>query len=116
MANEGKPVKVPTAPPYLGKHGRRVWRDLYRELAGADLIAAGDMPAFELLCSSFEQCRLANESLAEHGPLIEGTRGTFVRNPAGVQLRESSALFLKLADRFGLTPAAADRLGLGVLE
>ena len=109
-------IKVPKPPSYYGPHGRRAWRTLYRALMEAEMLTAGDMFGLEVLCSSYEQVRLSNEALAEHGPLIEGTRGTLVRNPAGIQLRESSALFIKMIDRFGLSPRAAEALGLGAID
>ena len=107
-----KPPRMPRRPAYFGKHAGKLWRELGADLLANGLLTQSDLAAFELLCSAYEQCRLANEALAEHGPLIPGTRGTLVRNPAGIQLRESSALFLKLADRFALTPAMAQKLGL----
>ena len=115
-AQDDKPIKVPKPPSYFGPHGRRAWRVLYRALMEADMLTAGDMIGFEVMCSAYEQVRLANEALSEHGPLIEGTRGTFVRNPAGIQLRESSALLIKMLDRYGLSPRAAEALGLGVID
>ena len=113
---DDKPIRVPTPPKYFGPHARRAWRVLYRALMEADMLSAGDMFGLEVLCSAYEQVRLSNEALAEHGPLIEGTRGTLVRNPAGIQLRESSALLIKMLDRYGLSPRAAEALGLGVLD
>jgi len=81
------------------------------ELSNSGVITVADMPAFEMLCSSFGRFRIYQEWL-EIDPLTQ------VENKKGgvaAQTKQMNAEFFmcqKLMQQFGLTPSDRNRLGL----
>ena len=116
MTIDGKRIRVPAPPAHLSEHGVKMWRALYRELYAADLIAKVDMMSFEMLIGSYDTWRQAQDAIAAHGVLVEDGRGGLRKSPMLQVARDSATTFTRLADRFGLTPAMAAKLGLEVLD
>lgn len=79
----------------------------------AGVLRASDVPAWEVLCLTYNSIRLAEEEIAKHGLLIPGARGEeLVRNPAVSILNQARQQFRLQCQTFGLDPHSRERLGL----
>lgn len=112
----GEKIRVPAPPKHLSEHGRKAWRQLFKELYALDLVCETDMQAFEILVGSYDVWRLAQDAIAEHGVLVEDGRGGLRKSPALQVARDAATTFTRLADKFGITPKAAAALGLSEVQ
>jgi len=92
----------------FGRFTPRCW-------TGRGVLRASDVPAWEVLCLTYNSIRLAEEEIAKHGLLIPGARGEeLVKNPAVSILNQARQQFRLQCQTFGLDPHSRERLGLAV--
>lgn len=115
-ASASRLTRVPPAPEGLGPKGKKLWKTLYRELADADMLATTDLASFELMIRAYDAAQQAYGELATTGVVIEGYKEASRKAPAMQAARDFTALYIRLAAQFGLTPASAARLGLEVVD
>lgn len=114
--NDAEPkFSAPTnirAPAVLGKHGRQHWKDLAPLLVEHDLLTTADLALFTQLCIAYELSIEARLTIKEEGLFRKDEEGVQRKHP-GVQVwRDAMMAYAKLANEFGLSPAA--RAGLGI--
>lgn len=101
---------LPEPPPDLLPEAQEMYRRVLEELMPRGLREA-DLEAVAMLCHSASLHYEARRRIAEMGLIIEGPRGPMV-NPLVKVARDEAAIYLRLANEFGLTLAARLRLGL----
>lgn len=94
-------------PPGLPQKAKNEWRRLAPIVRPLGLLTAADTGPFALMCIWWAMIEDAVKEL-KGGIYGKGTHKT--TKPAFVALRQASAEYLKLADRFGLTPVARQHL------
>jgi P27 family predicted phage terminase small subunit len=71
-----------------------------------------DVVAVTRLCQMYEQRKLMQASISEHGWMLWRSNGSPMANPMIGQLNRLDTEIRQLETEFGLTPAARSRLGL----
>lgn len=110
---------VGPAPEWLNEDGQWCWDYIVEH--SEDMLAALDKPALILLCSAYGTGAAAQRDLHTRGPLIRGRskdhsadeddgEPAMVKNPSEQIARQEMEKFIKLAQEFGLTPAARVRM------
>jgi P27 family predicted phage terminase small subunit len=99
--------KIPKAPPHLGTHGARLWRDVHRDW----LLDTGDVLAIlENACIACDQLHAAREVLAREGLTIP-TRGGAKAHPVAAVARSANAAMLRALSQLKLTDAPKPKVG-----
>lgn len=99
-------------PAILGKAGRQLWKDLAPLLVEHDLLTTGDLALFTQLCIAYELMVEARLKINEEGLFRRDEEGVQRKHP-GVQVwRDALMAYTKLANEFGLSPAAREKLGV----
>jgi P27 family predicted phage terminase small subunit len=126
-AHEPDPPRVyeiPRPPAYLGRFGKRIWKDLVVDLVNTGVLTTVDIPALELCCAAYEQYREARESVyafvvdEETGKRRRRTLAEYMLGknsqtmPEYAAMRQSFATFKSYLVEFGLTPASRNRIDL----
>lgn len=101
---------LPEPPADLMPDAQEMFRRVVAELTPRGLREA-DLEAISMMCYSACLHQEARRKLAETGILVKGPRGPMV-NPLVKVARDEAAIYLRLANEFGLTLAARLRLGL----
>lgn len=94
------------------------FENFWNKLFVAGLVQQEDRLVFEELCFAFELMVRARNGLLEDG-LTEVDRvhgGQLRKSPYHQIYRDAQANFLKLAAKFGITPADRKELGVGIVE
>lgn len=94
------------------------FENFWNKLFVAGLVQQEDRLVFEELCFAFELMVRARKTLLDEG-LSEVDRahgGMLKKHPAFQIYRDTQASFLKLAAKFGITPADRKELGVGIVE
>lgn len=101
---------IPDPPPMLTGDALRLWRRIVPLLESSGRADGQDAEALTALCMTWGRvCTLA-AAVKRDGETIETP--TMVRmNPAAGMLSESTALFIRIAAEFGLTPRGRNRMG-----
>lgn len=108
------PTRVlPEPPPGLPDGAVEVWRRVVDELDTRGL-KESDLEAVTMLAHAAWTHSETRKKIAETGVLVKGPRGPMV-NPLLKVARDEASTYLRLANEFGLTPAARLRLGLMTL-
>ena len=120
-AEEPEPTivdKVPSCPPHLGRHAKAIWKRLAPEMVRAGVLTVVDVPALEILCSTYQDYRDAREAvfLNEKGKpqtLRQYLRGRNSQTmPEYNALKAAYATYKSYAVEFGLTPSSRNRIDL----
>ncbi len=112
------PPIFPHRPPRgTPKHAREFWKEYAPMLDRAGMLRASDVPAWEVLCLTFNTIKLSEEAIAEHGLLVPGARGQeMVKNPVISVLNQARQQFRLQCQEFGLTPHSRERLGADMAQ
>lgn len=117
-------------PDHLDRIGRNLWKRTIRAMP-AGVITKADRAVLELYCDAYAQWRHVRKLLSDitaarvrdgyDGILRSGgveltPNGLFQTSPLVTQMRQWSAMTVKLAAELGLTPAARPRLGIDPAE
>jgi P27 family predicted phage terminase small subunit len=111
----------PSPPSFLARYAVEEWEHTAPQLHALGLLTVLDGAMFAVYCSAYAQWRSAEELLAEaaaadrknHGLLIERD-GRLIANPQTGIARRAAELMLRIANEFGMTPAARSRINAGV--
>lgn len=88
---------------------RRLWREIVPALEKAGMVTASDSAGIEMALRHYSAAIAAADELASVGPTIVSDRSGTVRNPAGIEFRTQSDMFLKYAAAYGMTWSARMR-------
>lgn len=104
------PVGAPEMPDFLSEEAGREWFRLCGELESMRLLHKTDRGMIAQYCEAWAEFKNAVTSLATEGLTVEGAHGGVVPNPLILIKNQASARLIKIADRFGLSPAARTRV------
>lgn len=104
------PRERPSAPRWLSNEARREWRYIVPRLDALGLLTKIDRTALEVYCESVAIYRAAIEEIHERGVMVDGQKGTRVKNPAIQIQRDAARLISSYGRMFGLSPG--DRAGM----
>lgn len=101
---------IPAKPRGLPKRAQRFWKDHADKLDRLGLLTEVDGPAFMMMALQYDLAWQAMEILREEGLEVVDANGLTRKHPMIQVMRQASALFLRFAVQFGLTPAARAKL------
>lgn len=110
--DEPKPpvsATVPVCPDWIGEYGRALWDQqapLHHRLG---TLTEADHPAFAAMCEAWDTYRRAVVGLRDELTHVTPNNGVSAKPEASVR-KQALADFSKLANEFGLTPAARARI------
>lgn len=110
------PTEMIEPPAYLPDDAQEFWRDSVATLIEVGIIDRVDAPALEALATQYARMRQANRVVASEGHFARGSTGQLVQHPALKIEREATAMFMRLAEHYALTPIARVRLGMAELH
>jgi P27 family predicted phage terminase small subunit len=94
-------------PPYeLAAEVRQVWDQTVADLEAMGVASSADVNQVAIYAEAVVLHRAASRLIAQSSILMVGARGTLVINKAVLVQRQASLVALRLAQEFGLTPAA----------
>lgn len=105
----------PPAPRGLLKPTRDDWELFWRSSVASQVDREADLPVLRRLFVMRDELD-RSERAYRRNPLIEGSMGQMVLNPAGKKVDTLRGQLTALEDRFGLTPLARARLGWTLAE
>jgi len=103
-------LRIPTAPAFLGQHGKREWGRLGRILANLGLLTDSDLKSFAAYCAAWDQFVRAELALKRSGDVILLPSGRRVASPYIAIRNRADDRLRSWGSDFGLTPAARSRL------
>jgi P27 family predicted phage terminase small subunit len=106
-----KAGQAPRMPAGLEPDVQSVWRRVLPAVVEHGVTPA-DTAALVDLCTCVVRLAQAEAAIAEHGVLVEGYRGSLVKNPAITVAMQYRAALARWCDAFGLTPASRAKLAL----
>jgi P27 family predicted phage terminase small subunit len=112
-ARQGEPrgkVKVPPMPKWLEGEEKVEWKRLTRLLREQGLIAEVDRGLVALYCEAWAEFIECCVQIRQEGRLVKGCLGNQVINPLILVKQRAADRMVKLADRFGFSPAARTRI------
>lgn len=111
--HEPQPVALEPDPPRdMAPEALEVWRFTIDELRAMKLLHRCDRDVLVAYCEAVKTHREASRVLATSPLLITGQKGNLVRNPVLAIQRDAADMLRKLAQEFGLTPAARSRINM----
>ncbi len=102
--HEGTPAASLRCPDGLPDDAQKVWRRIAPLLAERGLLTALDVETLRDLCLCAARLREAEALVKKNGLLVDGYRGSKVKNPAATMAREYRQDLYRWAAKFGLTP------------
>lgn len=112
IAGRPTPSELAEPPAHLPDAAKAFWRETVLQLVEIGMVDRVDIPALEMLSVQYARICSIREVIDEVGFFARGSTGQITEHPALKIEREATALFLKLAEHYGLTPIARARLGL----
>lgn len=103
-------------PEHLSALAQEFWADTVSLLIEVGVLDHVDRPALEMLATQYARWRQASRVVNEMGHFARGSTGQLVEHPSLKIEREASAMFMRLAEQFGLSPVARVRLGTAELQ
>jgi P27 family predicted phage terminase small subunit len=103
-------------PEHLPPEAQEFWRTSVTRLIEVGIIDRVDVPVLEQLAVQYARIRQAQRVLAQDGHYSRGAAGQLKRHPAMDIESNATAMFLKIAEHYALTPIARTRLGLAELH
>ncbi|WP_186315745.1 phage terminase small subunit P27 family [Catellatospora sichuanensis] len=105
---------VPAPPADLRGEAYAEWCRITAFLASAGHVEKVDHAALVVYCSAWGMFDQARRAMDEHGPLVLGRDGGYVRNPAAQVMNDASKIMMTYGSKFGFTPR--DRINLGMTK
>jgi P27 family predicted phage terminase small subunit len=114
----GRPqlAELDEPPEHLPPEAQEFWRTSITRLIEVGIIDRVDVPVLEQLAVQYARIRQAQRVLAQDGHYSRGSAGQLKRHPAMDIETNATAMFLKIAEHYALTPVARTRLGLAELH
>jgi P27 family predicted phage terminase small subunit len=101
---------TPRPPAGLSSGARAIWRTLARDLVAAGLLTTLDLPLLRLLVEAIEVERTMAALLVAEGLTIAAGSGGRKAHPAIRAGAGARATVIRLADAFGMSPTARQRV------
>jgi P27 family predicted phage terminase small subunit len=102
-------------PGHLGTHGKEWWNWAVRQLEKLGILDAADAKHIELCAETYEDYRMAQEDIDEHGRILsQSTDGGAIlrRNPAFTTMEKARVTLRSFYSDLGLTPSARAKFGV----
>lgn len=113
-APDVKPIgKMWATPADLGGAGKALWEEQGSLLARARVLTDLDKPTFHLMCKCLDTVNQADTTLTEEGMTIASRDGERA-HPAIKARKDAVADFIRLSEKFGLSPYDRNRLDLRI--
>jgi len=103
---------IPPMPADLAESAAAFWKPLTAMLDRAGLLTEIDGTACRLLCETLVVRREALDSIAALGVLVDGYRGSKVKNPAIAVYLNTTSVALALLKQLGLTPRSREGMSV----
>lgn len=103
-------------PEHLPPEAKEFWTTSIVRLIEVGIIDRVDVPVLEQLATQYARIRQAQRVLSQDGHFTRGSMGQIREHPAMKIERDATAMFLKIAEHYALTPIARTRLGLAELH
>lgn len=103
-AHDGTPAASLRCPGGLPDDAQAAWRRIAPLLAERGLLTELDVEAARDMCLCVARLREAEALVKKNGLLVEGARGSKVKNPAATLAREYRQDLYRWSSKFGLTP------------
>ena len=97
-------------PDWLSERAAVMWRMVVPELLRENVVAITDLHNVEAFCVAYDNWRLAQESVREHGIVVTGAMGGPMKNPALTAANETMRQMVTFGSMLGLDPASRTRL------
>ena len=106
-----KAKKIPAPPEKLLKVNRESWKRYWNSQLAQVVEPDTDLPAITRLWTIYDLRERAHRAYRRQ-PMIEGSEGQPVENPAGRAMRSYDAEIRQMEDGLGMTPRARLQLGI----
>ena len=97
-------------PEWLSDRAAQMWRMVVPELLRENVVAITDLHNVEAFCVAYDNWRMAQESVREHGIVVAGAMGGPMKNPALTAANETMRQMVTFGSMLGLDPASRTRL------
>ena len=114
--NENEPIppkgsiKCPT---WLLPEAKKEWKRLAPSLEAMGVLTMADLTAFEGYCQAYARWKEAEEFMTQHGTIVKTKSGYWQQVPQVSIAQTYLKIMNKIAEQFGLTPAARSRITAG---
>lgn len=97
---------IPRTPSDLGKHGKKLWRDIVTE-AAENVVFFDSRELFWLhsAAKTVDSLQLLEAEMADQPQIVKGAQGQPVANPLLAEIRQHRSLMAQLLARLDLYPA-----------
>lgn len=97
-------------PEWLSERAAVMWKMILPELLRENVVALTDLHNVEAFCTAYDNWRMAQESIKEHGIVVAGATGGPVKNPALTAANETMRQMVTFGSLLGLDPSSRTRL------
>ena len=97
-------------PEWLSNRAAQMWRMVVPELLRENVVAITDLHNVEAFCVAYDNWRMAQESVQQHGIVVAGAQGGPIKNPALTAANETMRQIVTFGSMLGLDPASHTRL------
>ncbi|WP_034127826.1 phage terminase small subunit P27 family [Pseudomonas fluorescens] len=97
-------------PEWLSNRAAQMWRMVVPELLRENVVAITDLHNVEAFCVAYDNWRMAQESVQQHGIVVAGAQGGPIKNPALTAANETMRQIVTFGSMLGLDPASRTRL------
>jgi len=97
-------------PEWLSERAAGMWRMVVPELLREQVVALTDLHNVEAFCVAYDNWRMAQESVQEHGIVVAGATGGPMKNPALTAANETMRQMVTFGSLLGLDPSSRTRL------
>ncbi|WP_447869154.1 phage terminase small subunit P27 family [Pseudomonas putida] len=97
-------------PEWLSERAAVMWKMILPELLRENVVALTDLHNVEAFCTAYDNWRMAQESINEHGIVVAGATGGPVKNPALTAANETMRQMVTFGSLLGLDPSSRTRL------
>lgn len=97
-------------PEWLSDRATTMWKMLVPELLRENVIALTDLHNVEAFCVAYDNWRMAQEAVQQHGIVVAGAMGGPTKNPALTAANEAMRQMVTFGSMLGLDPASRTRI------
>jgi P27 family predicted phage terminase small subunit len=116
VAGRPRANELDEPPDHLPPEAKEFWAVSVARLVEVGIIDRVDVPVLEQLAVQYARIRQAQRVIAQDGHYSRGAAGQLKRHPAIDIEANATAMFMKIAEHYALTPIARTRLGLAELH
>lgn len=111
---EPKPAKkAPTCPAWLEPEAKKEWRRLAKQMVEIGILTDIDRDSFAGYCQAYARWKEAEEFISQHGSIVRTPSGYWQTVPQVSIAQTYLKQMNRIAEQFGLTPAARSRIVAG---